>query len=211
MTVILLVILGMTCVMAQNEIYEGDTTILKVEPIPGDSYTWEIYRDSTVNFAITPGDATSEMIEFPNGNTGDSVQVKWLDYGVFFYKVTATDPSGCPNNIKVGRIEILEGLPTATLSADSICVGDVAVMQVKFTGRAPWDFTYTNGTDSWTITGIETENYELVIDPGPKSTSEYWVTEVTDKRKTNTEDSEHVILEVHPKPNSSRIYQYDNE
>ena len=195
--------------MGQDGVYQFETTTLQVEQEPGDTYTWEFYRDSTVNFATTPGDATSAEISFPGGNTGASIDVNWLDYGVFFYKVTSVNATSCTNNLKIGRIEILQGLPTATLSADSICTGDIGVLNVKLTGLAPWSITYTNGTSTETINDINDSAYQITIDPGPKTTTEYWITEVTDSRTTNTEESEHIILEVHPKPNSSRIYQHN--
>ncbi|MGQ8338921.1 hypothetical protein ACUNWD_20350 [Sunxiuqinia sp. A32] len=209
--VIIPVILTMAFAMAQTPVYQGQTSKLEVEEHAGDTYTWEIYRDSTVNFATTTGDAPITDASFPNGNSGPSVDVTWHEPGIYFYKVTAIDAAGCTNNLKVGRIEILESLPTAIITADSICVGDPAVLNVELTGTGPWSITYTTGVTSKTITGIDTTSYEIVLDPAPTTTTQYWITEVQDQFGTNTGESEKALLEVYPKPNSSRIYQYDKE
>ena len=81
---------------------------MSVDPIPGDTYTWELYSDSTVNFATTDGNVPSTMAEFVHGNTGPSVEVIWHEPGVYFYKVEAWNAIACTNHLKVGRIVILE-------------------------------------------------------------------------------------------------------
>jgi gliding motility-associated-like protein len=107
--VIIPVVLTVAPAMAQYVVYQGQTTTLSIDPQPGDTYTWALYTDSDVDFATTPGNAPAAAAEFLNGiNTGPEVQVIWHEPGTYFFKVEAWNAIECTNNLKVGRIEILE-------------------------------------------------------------------------------------------------------
>lgn len=197
----------------QTEVYQYDTTPLSVEEMEGDTYKWDLYRDSTVNFAVADGDAViPDEAYFENGiDNAATVNVVWQEPGIFFYRVMAWDSVKCTNNLKVGRIEILEAMPEVVLDGDSVCIGDPAFLTMHFKGKAPWNATYTNGTDTWTVSGITDSVYVESIEPPPVSTAEYWVTEVSDANGTNPDPSEKVEVIVYPKPEISRIYQVNKE
>ena len=195
--------------VAQTDVYQGQTITLEVQQKPGLTYTWELYKDSTVNFATVSGTVPETDASFVGGNTGHRVGITWHQAGVYFYKITAVHASGCTNNLKVGRIKILEGLPAARMTANSVCSGDPATLTVELTGTGPWDITYTDGIHTKTVNGITDRTYELRISPEPTSSSQYWITEVTDARNTNSTPTPPVDLIVKPKPKSSRIYPYN--
>jgi hypothetical protein len=210
LAVLLLMLLALAPAIAQNDVYQGETTTLEVEQMPGDSYEWELYKDSTVNFAIVEPDCPPEMANFVGGNTGPSVQVEWIEPGRYFFKVTALDITGCTENIKIGIMDVLEAKPTATITSPDpmlICTGETASLEVTLTGKAPWDITYTDGTDTWTEKGITDSIFLLKINPGVSSI--YWITEVKDAHGTNPEDSGSILVVVNPKPEIGRIYQYE--
>lgn len=84
----------------------GETTTLSVNEVSNDTYVWELYDQiKGVNFATTSGNCPTEKAQFVSENTGVSVQVKWLQSGTYFYKVTAKN--SCSNNIKIGKITIV--------------------------------------------------------------------------------------------------------
>ena len=202
---ILPLLLAMAPAIAQTVVYVGDTTPLSVVAVPGNTYMWELYSDGTVNFAVVPGNCPPSSADFVGGNTGASVNVKWLKTGIYFFKVTASD--GCTNNLKIGMIEVKAALPTATISPpDPICIGQTATLKINLTGTSPWEFTYSDGTNFLMITGITSNQYLLNV--SPKTTTSYWITEVKDKNGTNMARSANVVLEVNPKPASSKIYLY---
>lgn len=203
-------LLALAPAMAQNVVHVGETKVISIEVGPGETSSWELYSDSTVNFATTPGDPSPDYAEFVGGTTSTTVTILWKEPGIYFYKVTTYDITGCTNNLAVGKIRVLEELPTATVTSTAICIGETATLTVEFTGTAPWSFTYTDGTTTKTVTGITTNRYELVIAPNPKTTTEYTITSVTDKWGTNhyLVDPPKVVQEVNPKPDSSPIYRY---
>jgi hypothetical protein len=195
----------------QVEVYQGDTTRLSVEQMPGDTYRWDLYRDSTVNFANTDGDVLipGEAYFVDAINTGPAVDVVWIQPGIYFFRVMAYDPVMCTNNLKVGRLVVKEALPEVVLEGDSVCIGDPATLTLNLSGEAPWDVTYTNGTDTWTVEGITENVHEIIIPTNAVGTFEYWVTELTDANGTNYSPSEKTKITIYPNPTNSRIYQVD--
>jgi hypothetical protein len=209
----MLTVLSVASAEAQvTPIYPGQTTQLHEEPDPGDVYTWELYRDSTVNFAMVPGDCPPSDAYFTSGNTGPTVNVTWLKPGIYFFKVTAVDATACTNNVKIGKIKVEEALPTAELAVhpDSVCIGEWANLTVTFTGTEPWSFTLRaedkDGVKDTVYTNIGTSGNPWTIPVGPKTTTVYTVIQVTDAKGTQNNPSSVVRLKVYPLPKSSRIY-----
>ncbi|TRZ70065.1 MAG: hypothetical protein D4R97_08865 [Bacteroidetes bacterium] len=207
---------GMTMApaMAQtNIVYAGQTFPLSVIEVPGDTYTWELYNEVTgVNFAAVPGNCPAGEAFFTGGiNTGTTVNVTWLKPGIYFFKVTAVR-EGCTNNLKVGKMTVLESLTTAILAVNpgEICTGETANLSVTFTGNEPWSFKLQikdqNGTTVQEFTGISASNNPFMIPVGPTVTTEYTVIEVTDSLGVQKDPSTSVSLTVNLLPRSSRIY-----
>jgi hypothetical protein len=217
----LMVAIPLTLAMANaraqiDTVYTGQSTVLAVEEHEGISYYWELYNNvEGLNLAVEPGNCTPAEAYFVGGiNTGDSVEVMWMMPGTYFFKVTAND--SCTNNLKVGKIEVLESISYAWFlqpEPDSICPGDSTTMTIVIEGGlGPWDITYTDGTDTWVIEGIEESPYEFTLDPTPSETGSYsyWITSVTSGTGlVNDEDSDPVTLIVLPHPTTSPIFRYE--
>lgn len=199
---------------AQTVVYQGETTTLTVEEVPGETYVWELYSDSTVDFAITNGDPSpAAYAEFTGPNDQPTANVLWKEAGTYFVKVTALDAAGCTNNLKVIIIRVLPPLPAAVITAGpAVCIGEDITLSVALTGTGPWDFTYTDGISEWTVNVPDTSEtppeiiHILTITPGPAVTTEYWVTTVTDRYGTNAVPSERTTQQVDPLPTPSNIY-----
>ena len=210
LSVLLLLLLALAPAMAAIVVYQGEITPLAVVDVPGHTYEWEIYDDGTVNVALVPGNCPVTSANFIGGNSGANVNVKWLKPGIYYYKVTTRDLPECGMNFKIGMVEVKEALPTAIITPpdpDGICVGESMILEVKITGTGPWNLTYTDGTNFWTMKDIPDAKYLFRV--SPKVTTSYWITEVSNGNGINTTPSEKVIMEVKPKPVSSKIYQYD--
>jgi hypothetical protein len=199
---------------AQTVVRQGETTTFTVTEIPGDTYVWELYSDSTVDFAITDGDPSpAAYAEFTGPNDQPAVNVLWKEPGTYFVKVTALDAAGCTNNLKVIIVRVLHPLPTAVITAGpAVCVGEDITLTVALTGTGPWDFTYTDGVTEWTVNVPDISEtppeivHILTINPGPIMTTQYWITSVTDRYGTNAVPSERTTQQVNPLPTPSAIY-----
>jgi hypothetical protein len=203
-------LLAVTPVMAQDTVYTGQTTPIAVNPLPGVTYTWELYNDVTgINFATDPGNCPASQAYFTAGQTGPSVSIMWLAQGTYFYKVKAVR-GGCTMNLKVGKMVVLWEIPTATLEPPPpICVGDSVHLRVHLTGTAPWSITLTDGVNSFVFTNIMSTPFDLTVPISPVTTTTYWISQVSDANVTNTVPSPPVIQVVNPKPVNSKIYQYE--
>ena len=204
---ILPLLLALTSVRAQTVVYRGDTTSLTVHQIPGDTYSWELYSDGTVDFAKTPGNCPASSAQFTNGNIGSKVNVRWLKTGTYLFKVTAVNSINCTNNLKIGITIVKEALPTAAITPpDPICLGETAKLSVILTGTGPWDVTFTDGIKIWTVSNVSISPYTLIVKPSV--TTSFRITQVKDQTGINSTPSSPVTLQVKPKPASSRIYLY---
>lgn len=212
------VLLTVASATAQMRVPEGETIELSVIQEPGDTYTWDLYNDPSVDFATDGGNALPSEAFFVDGiNTGPTVNVTWLEPGIYFFRVLAVDEEGCTNNLEVGIVEVLE-LPTAELSLDplEICIGEPAVLTVTLTGVPAWGFTLQGEDLDGNI--IETfDPFENILDGdnpvtitvSPDQTTIYRVVRVVDQIGENLDASESIQLTVHPLPENSQIYQVD--
>lgn len=214
MAAIGLILLAFAPAKAIEVVYEGETSTFAIVPVPGETYSWELYDNGTVDFAVTSGATTSTAYAtFVSGNVGPSIQVKWLKPGFYFFKINAFNITGCTNNIKVGIIEVKEALPTAELALmpSEICEGDQSTLEVKLTGKAPWDIKL-EGKDKYgnavitTYTGITDAGKPNLITINPINDVTYTVIEITDANATQTNPSNSVTLTVHPRPQQTPIY-----
>jgi len=162
-----------------NSVHAGQTSLLSVQEIVGDTYSWELYRDvAGVNFATTPGNCSPADAYFVGPNTGPVVSVRWVNPGLYFFKVTAYGPTGCMN-LKVGKMEVMQPLPTAAfIDPDPVCFGETAMLTVTFTGIPPFSFTYNDGVNSYTVDSITDYTYNLILTPS--TTTSYWIASVND-------------------------------
>ncbi len=211
------VLLTVASATAQMRVPEGETIELSVIQEPGDTYTWDLYNDPSVDFATDGGNALPTEAFFVDGiNTGATVNVTWLEPGIYFFRVLAVDEEGCTNNLEVGIVEVLE-LPTAELSLDplEICIGEPAVLTITLTGVPAWGLTLHaedvdgNVTDVFEFQDILDVDNPIEMTVSPIETTIYRVVRVVDQIGENLDATESIQLTVHPLPENSQIYQID--
>ncbi|MEI6197304.1 MAG: PKD domain-containing protein, partial [Verrucomicrobiota bacterium] len=122
-----------------------------------------------------------------------------------YYKVSA-NILGCGTFIDSIQVTV-HPLPTVTMSnGDSICLGDNKTFIMNFTGTAPWNFSYTDGTKIDTIQQISTSPYSLVVKPFVNST--YTLNHITDSNLCTAAASSGSLnivrlVKINPKPTAS--------
>jgi gliding motility-associated-like protein len=130
------------------------------------------YTDGTTSFPIIAHNSTSFTITNAPAGT---------------YSVTAlTDATTCAATVLGGSTQvILTPLPTATASGGgSACSTIPPDVTFTFTGTAPFDFTYTDGTTPQTVTGHNSNTF--TITNAPEGT--YSVTALTDASTCSATD-----------------------
>ncbi len=217
---ILLAVLAVAPAMAQKPVPhfvvdQCDAYEFSVVDMPGDRYTWDLYRDSTVNFAWEKGDVEPVLYFEDAMYEGSTVRVNFLEPGRYFLRVMAWDEVPCTNNLMVFLIDVEEAIPEAELYGDSVCIGDPAVLKLILTGRGPWDvvISYNNGTTIINMNGTTSDpEYTFPLPTLPKETTEFWVSQIIDQCTMNIiapEDAQKAKVLIYPKPVNSRIFVKD--
>jgi large repetitive protein len=79
--------------------------------------------------------------------------------------------SGCAGTVSGSSSVQVSTVPTASISGSAtICTGGLASLSIGFTGLAPWNFTYTDGTNPVSITGVNVNPYVLAVSPNSTRT-----------------------------------------
>lgn len=160
-----------------------DSYEFSVENWPGDRYTWDLYQDTTANFAFAKGDVDPAAYFEDGMYEGSTVTVNWLDPGRYILRVMVWDETTCTNNLMIFYVLITEHVPELVLIGDSVCEDETALLKVVFTGLGPWEavYTYGDGTDHLNLNGPDELPFVIEIPGLPVGTREYWVMEVTDQ------------------------------
>ena len=218
---ILLVMLAVANATAQKpvqhfEIEQCDTLEFSVVEWPGDRYTWDIYTDSSVNFAQEGGDMEPAVYFEDKMYQGSTVRVVGLPPGQYFLRVMVWDEVECTNNLMVFSIDVLERIPEAIMVGDSLCIGEPALTKIVFTGTGPWDVVVAYGDElnpsTINLNGIsEPEYYVPPIMGLNEGETEIWVMEISDGCVESylVPDPQKARIIIYPKPTNSRIYQVD--
>jgi len=204
--VLLHLLLALASAEAQNVVHQGETSNLSVQQQPGDTYMWTFYNDSTVNFAVDPGTVVQPYADFTSDTNSSTVSVLWKIPGTYFFKVNATDVTGCTNNLKIGKMKVISSLKATIETSPAVCAGETVTLTVTLEGTPPWEYTYTDGTNSWTVSNVLASPNVITLTPGPVITTNYWITSVKDKYGINTTPGQKVTQQVNPIPAPSTIY-----
>lgn len=190
-----------------------ETIEFSVVDMMGDEYTWDLFTDSTANFANDDA-RLDPAIYFEDGDYRDSssVKVHGLASGRYFVRVMAWDEEACTNNLLVYMLDILEALPEAVVYADSACIGEPTVLKIVLTGKGPWDliYTFTDETNAVNLYGVTESEITVSLPPLPEGETEVWVMEVVEYngvcRVVSSNPSERARVVIYPKPTNSKIY-----
>lgn len=218
---IILVVLTVASAIAQKavprfESYRCDTMELWVDEMPGDEYTWDLYHDPSGNFAVNQGNM-EPVLYFENAMyRGASVRVLGLPAGSYFLRIMAWDEVACTNNLMLFQLDVVDP-PPPEVTGDSLCVGNVPLVKIVFTGTGPWDFEYSyfDGTNTINLNG-HTDDPEILIpimDPLPTGYTNFWIMEVTDACEVITyelDERPRTGIVIYPKPTNSKIYVKDD-
>lgn len=198
------------------EVVEGDTIEFSVVEFPGDRYTWDIYSDSTGNFAVNQGDMEAAVYFENQMYEGATVRVINLPEGIYFLRIMVWDEVQCTNNLLVFRLVVINIPPI--MYGDSVCVDEVPYVRVIFTGTGPWDFVYSfyDGVNTVNINGhTDGPVYTFPItNPFPAGAYTVWIMEVTNNGRVHTYEEEerpNAGIVIYPKPVRRPIYVKDSD
>lgn len=145
------------------------------------NYVWTVTSGGT----ITSGAGTNKIV------------VNWTNIADQSVTVSYSNQNGCSGTSS--KSITLFALPTATISGStSICPGSVAKLSIALTGKAPWNLTYSDGTNSKTISNISSSPYLLELTPASGTTTNYTITIVTDANSMSNKGNGTAVVTVTP-------------
>lgn len=156
---------------------------------------------------ISPGTPTSWEWLFPGGIPATSaVQNPTVSYPVSGnYDITLIVSDGTNWDTLVQTAYITVAVPNAILSGGSTIVpGYTGYLTINFTGNAPYSVTYSDGTNSFTETGITDNPYYLPVTP--IITTTYTLTSFSDAGCTGTNSGSAIVYVLPPTASSSCYY-----
>ncbi len=216
----LLVALTVATAMAQKpiqliEVEKCETIEFSVVDWPGDRYTWDLYRDSTVNYAKTKGDVDPAGYFEKGMYQGSTVSVNWLDTGRYFLRVMVWNEVECTNNLILFLVDVTEVIPMAEVYGDSTCIGDPSFVRIVLSGHGPWDLRYSyssdgNGNNIVSVNFHTPDSENIIKMPAlPVGLTELWVDEIITQCTINMLPSDKGRIMIYPKPSQSKIYLKD--
>ncbi len=153
---------------------------------------WDIvYTDGTNTYPVN-GITTSPYVFNVNPATPTT------------YSLISVSDASCTGTVSGSASVTMYTLPTATISGNpDICLGDSTQITVNLTGTAPWNITYTDGTNNYVDTAITGSPHTITVNPN--TTTTYTLTGVSDANCIGTNISGSATVTVYPIPTADFI------
>ncbi|MCI5055127.1 MAG: S8 family serine peptidase, partial [Flavobacteriales bacterium] len=192
-------LLGLGPIHANFEI-SGDS-----KGCPGNSFT-------PIDKTVSNNPVTSWKWIFPGGSpSSSSLQSPTVSYnapGSYDITLIVSNNDGTDTITKPGAIEIED--PTACLSGIyNGFSGNPVSLLVSFTGKAPWSFVYTDGTNNYNVNSVYQNPF--VLNVSPTSSTNYSLVSFSDSTCTGNICSDQAVVNIFGNPfNTSWSYGYGN-
>jgi gliding motility-associated-like protein len=111
------------------------------------------------------------------------------------YYISGTNSNGCKKIMPV-VVTIFPALTATLTGGGPVCAGSGKTLTVTFTGIAPYHFTYTDGTNNFTVNGINSSTYQINVTPVVTTT--YTITSFGDANCNGTVNNISAIVTVVP-------------
>ena len=175
-----------------QEVCDGGTVTLAGAGLAADyeRYLWSADRPGTFSPASIDNPATADDLHtdfFPSNGPGS-----------YLVTLTVVDLDGVLPDATGNLTVIVNPLPMASIAgAATICEGQSTDLTFDFTGTAPWNVTYNNGTADITIDDIAASPFTETVTPAGNTT--YTQVEVSDGNGCARDGlTQSVVVQVNP-------------
>lgn len=206
-TLIILAFLGLALTStAQTQITSTDTvcagTLDRVYGISGadptSTYTW--YLDTVASGASINDSVVANDSE---------IKIDWgSNTGSYMLYAVETTQWGCIAD-SVELMIVVNELPTAIVSSDSVCEGFDPTLTFVLTGEAPWTIDFTDGTNTYSTVATSSPHLYTITGAGYTTTQSIDVTGVTDGNTCQADTNQTGLpVVIFPAANTGPIYHY---
>ncbi|MDN4165262.1 PKD domain-containing protein [Cytophagales bacterium LB-30] len=108
--------------------------------------------------------------------------------------------TGCQNTVNSSAFVNVFNPPSLSVSGNAtICRGESANLVFNLGGAGPWDFTYSDGTSTFDVIGVNSSSH--VVSVSPTATTTYSLVSITDANTcSNTSLNGSVVVQVNDLP-----------
>ncbi|KIC89074.1 hypothetical protein HY58_18835 [Flavihumibacter sp. ZG627] len=117
------------------------------------------------------------------------------------YYIRAVNSNGC-TEVKPVNV-VVHALPEVSISGvDSLCLGLITDLTIRLKGTGPWSFSYSDGSQTYTINNHGSDLYKLKVKPN--ATTKYTILSVSDRNCSITANGiEHTLWITYPIPGTT--------
>lgn len=168
----------------------------------GVAYSVTNTSGSTYHWVVSGGTQAS-------GSSTNAITVNWSSTaGTDTLMVVEENASGCfGDTVKLAVFRM--PIPTATVSGtDTVCFTQGSSFAVTLTGVGPWDFTWSDGSTTTSVSNVTSSPYTVNIggiNPSSPTTKTFTVTAVSNSFGCTGTTSGSATITTIPKPVTSAI------
>jgi hypothetical protein len=131
--------------------------------------------DAIVGYNIDGGNTQFIALD---GSGNASLNTSILNANTTYNVIDAVSIEGCYQAMSSSDIINVNQRPTAAISGSpAVCAGNSGSLTVNFTGAGPWDFDYSDGTNTTSVS-TSANPYTLSVSPG--TTTSYTIATLSD-------------------------------
>lgn len=142
-------------------------------------------------------------LPIPTNSTSSTYTVTSLTtdtYSTATYSVKVKNSYGCESDFSTGTPITVHPLPTASMAVapGAICLGSAKVITITLTGTAPWNISYSDGSNTVVESGILLSPYTIHVTPSTAGVTTYSILTITDANGCSQSGNSSVQVTAHP-------------
>jgi gliding motility-associated-like protein len=163
------------CYLSAPELFTG------TDPAGGDGYYDYLWETSDMGITWSSAEGINDEKNFLSAALSGEIYIRRI--------ILSGDNAVCKDTSNLVFVG-LHPLSSAgiTETSDTICAGEQSELTFTLNGEGPWNLIFTNGTEDYTLTGIEgpTQNYSITPNSSDSTTHQYVIKSLTDRFGCNT-------------------------
>lgn len=177
----------------------GESTLFTITHTDGKIFQWQVSSNGGTSFSDLSNSTTYSGVDSPTLTISDVT-----GFNTYLYRIKVTLDAGfCPIFSNSALLTVNE-IPTATISGTTaICDGKSTDLNVTLTGKAPWEYNYSDGTTTNSKTNVLGSPDKITVSPSSSIT--YSLISLRDGNNCSGSISGTAIITLNPLPITSAI------
>ncbi|MFO8235479.1 MAG: hypothetical protein R6U04_08760, partial [Bacteroidales bacterium] len=202
----------------------GDTVEITVSPVPAPEIIGDtsVCQNSTQIYYVDKDDNVDHYFDWTviggdivSGSSDDeTIQVEWQDYGDAIVEVTVgvVNTDGCESTTDTTVTVYETPVPDITANPNPLCYGDTVDLDANTTPSSEFSvFEYSWEPADTVDNASAKETFYVPFNPNAVSITKTFDVEVTNKQKSDCQDTDSVDVVIYRKPQTGNQYYVPSE